>query len=52
MGIVIHEFEIVADPQPVEKQTAASSQPPQPTVLDVKRAVQHTLDRSARVWAH
>jgi hypothetical protein len=52
MGIVIHEFDIVAESQQPEKQSSAPSQPLQPTVLDVKRAVQHTLDRSARVWAH
>lgn len=52
MGIVIHEFDIVAEAQPTEKQAAAPAQAPQATVLDVKRVVQHALERAARVWAH
>jgi len=52
MGVVIHEFDIIAEAQPAEKAAAAPAQPPQATVLDVKRAVQHAADRSARVWAH
>lgn len=52
MGIVIHEFDVVAESQPAEKPSAAPAQPPQATVQDVNRAVQHALDRSTRVWAH
>lgn len=52
MGIVIHEFDIVAEAQPTETQAAAPAPPAPVTVLDIKRAAEHAADRSARVWAH
>lgn len=55
MGVIIHEFEVVAEPQSVtqpvrESQTDKESQS-MPSSHDVELILRHQLERLARVWA-
>jgi len=57
MGVVINEFEVVAEPQPntqpAETAPSGGSSPATaPTALDIDRVMLHSAERSARVWAH
>ena len=55
MGVVINEFEVVAEPTPSTEtvgMAAAPSMPPVPSARDIERVVSHRAERLARVWAH
>jgi hypothetical protein len=55
MGVVINEFEVLAEPQPAAKQEGGGAEAETPQKLDPQelRAAQRQLEYSAsRVWAH
>jgi hypothetical protein len=58
MTVVIHDFEVVAEPkQPGPQQTSAASAsaqipPPPPTPQDIERIVHRHKERHARLRAH
>ncbi len=56
MGVVIQEFEVVAEAQPASQATeptvGAAPAAQAPTTLDIERILRHSAERSARVWAH
>jgi hypothetical protein len=55
MGVIINEFEVVAEPQSAQqKDTSQPDQqtPSQPSSHDVEMIIKHQMERFARVWAH
>ena len=54
MAIVINDFEVIAEPPAVRRDTAVreAESPPPPSVPDIERALQNVAERQARVEAH
>jgi hypothetical protein len=55
MGVIIHEFEVVAEPQsvtqPVRKSQTDKESQSMPSSHDVELILRRQLERLARVWA-
>jgi hypothetical protein len=56
MGVIIHEFEVVAEPQSGTQPVRTSQSEKESQSLTSSHAVElilrHQMERLARVWAH
>ena len=56
MGIIINDFEVVAEPQSAAKPAGTSQSDKKsrsmPASHDVELIIRHQMERLARVWAH
>jgi hypothetical protein len=55
MSVVIHEFEVVAEPAPpppAPGQAAPAVTPPRLSPFELEQVLVHQLARAARVYAH
>jgi hypothetical protein len=54
-SVIIHEFEVEAQPPDSVEETPRGDSVPPPALLDahkIARIVRHHKDRAMRVWAH